>query len=520
MIPGIKDYVNELYNGYGSTILISSEEFNIFDPSPILGFCSLYESDNGNKIYKLFHSITKSEKLNEIIETHEYGHIYLGHLNGIHEDLDKNLIEIIHNRKSELINIVNSNCNIDYADKILDKVISDKGFNHLLHNMAMDMEVNSVVLDSSDVESFYHEINGLVNNEINNPSNNNMEINDVMSLISKMKMKIVSPLDFEFEEGLTYPDYLVLLILNLDKVVNLTSNLSSQNQNSSGESDQDSQGDGNSKSIKGMTSNSSNVPKTEEEFNKMIDSMNEDPKKDEDHSSESRSEMDSFKSDKSSKEIEDEISKGNSHSSELREYKVNNDPLDLALNEIVFNLKNKVIKRDFSKDLTYKSNRRILGKSSNVLNPTYKLRITKSYKPSIAFYIDVSGSMRRDLIDRIITQIKSGIKKIDPSLVYNIITWDTELCQFYKNITCKSPIPRISSGGGTSLSRTFVHFRENFDKTSIMVLISDFEDSLGSWRDQEETMGKYSMYGLKYGRYMDKEIKNGYFKNFKVRKIE
>jgi predicted metal-dependent peptidase len=191
----------------------------------------------------------------------------------------------------------------------------------------------------------------------------------------------------------------------------------------------------------------------------------------------------------------------------------------MALEEIIKDFRHKVIKMDFKKDVTYKYNRRVLG-SSKIISPTYRQKMTKTEVPTIAFYIDVSGSMDTDLVDRVITTLRDKMSRINRSLVYNIITWDTELCEFYRDVKVNSQIPKLSCYGGTCLAGCFDHFKKEFDKSSVMVLISDFEDELRSWHEKEKDMNGYSMYGLDYGgSYRSKhEYESINWKNFKPRK--
>jgi hypothetical protein len=575
----ITNEVESIYNELGNTLIVTGKDFTILSESGrIVGYCNKYKG-----IYRVVYPVTGNPEVDDRIKMHEYGHIYLGHLEGIYEDLDRNLLKIIRNKDSQLIDQINKNCGIDYASDILDKVISDPWLNHNIHNIAMDLEVNSTILNKDDLESITENLNQMMFDEYSRLSKNGtvpIDMRKMSNLYSKFDMKGVHPKDFEFNEGLTYPDYLVQIILNLDKVIRMLSNnyndkdkfsrsmkrMRDENKNedknknscsSSGGSDQqDDSGDENR-----------NIPKTREEFEEMMrnakiqdssssdesnedegdsnsrgggsssEDKNEDNKNDTnksgssgkesdesdgDHGTDSRKEADDKrKTDLGSYACEGGSGRGLEKSNTVRNYVVNEDPLTIHLKEILRDMRHKVIKRDFSKDMTYKYNRRVLGRDNKMLSPTYRQKLTKSEDPTIAFFVDVSGSMNSSLVDRIITTIRNGMKSINRSLKYSIITWDTELCEYYKDLNFNTPIPKISCGGGTEMAGTFDLFKRDFGIDDIMVLISDFGDSLNDWHKKEVAMNGYSMYGLKYGH--DTWYNNGVqpkWKNFKVRQCD
>lgn len=585
----ITEYVESIYNDFGNILITVEKDFTILSESSdrIMGYCNKF----GN-IYRAVYPKTKDKRINDLIKMHEYGHIYLGHLEGIYEDLDQSLIKIIKNKDSQLIDQINKNCDIDYAEDILDKVVKDPWLNHTIHNMAMDMEVNSVILDYNDIESMKDYMNDLIFDEYMSLSNNGEILPDMRkmnNLISRFDMKGVHPSNFDFNEGLSYPDYLVLLILNLDKVLRMLSNQYNDNDKferslNGRDKSEDREGQGKSSQSSSKSSESdekndelgenpnANIPKTRDEFEDMIKnakslSSNKDSEKSESgsegdggssDSSGGNKESDNNKNKKSdssssdSSDDNDETDEGSDHgtdsrkdvdqkkkndlgrysssggsgkglnrSENVRDYVINNDPLLMCLKEIISNVRHKVIKRDYTKDMTYKYNRKVLGRSCDLLSPTYRQKITRSENPTVAFFVDVSGSMDSNLVDRIITTVRNGMKKIDRSLKYSIVTWDTELCEYYKDLDFNTPIPKISCGGGTELAGTFDLFKKDFGKDAIMVLISDFGDSLNRWHEKESKMDGYTMYGLKYGN--DTWYNGGRqpnWKNLKVRQCD
>lgn len=581
----IIDKVNSIYNGFGNTLIVTGRDFTIASKSGRIVGYSFRHGD----IYQIVYPITGNPNIDNRIKMHEYGHIYCGHFEGIWEDLDASLIRIINNKDAQLIKMINENCEIDYAEDILDKVISDPWLNHRVHNVAMDMEVNSSILDENDVNIIQSEMNDYIYKEYMRISENGTKMpsnKELVNLHAKFNMKGVVPADLGFTPGLTYPDYVVLIILNLDKFLRLLCNYYNNEEEimksiMSGQSGQGQSGSGQSGSGQGDDGDENkNIPKTKEEFEEMMknaksgpggdspdgdedggpsgsnsksksqdnkdsnsgdgssEESNEDKDGDkdgkgskskdkgdssddgdEDHSSDSRDKADeNRKNDLGEYSNKGGKGRGLQDSGSIRDYVVNNDPLKMALEEIIRDFRHKVIKRDFTKDVTHKYNRRILGKSNKMISPTYRLKVTKTENPTILFGVDVSGSMDTDLVDRIITSIRREMKNIDRSLTYNIAAWDTRLCEYYRNITFDTPIPKLSCNGGTRLAGLFDLFKKDYGKDAILIIISDFGDNLDEWNQKEKDMNGYSMYGLKYGNdgwYSQNRLPD--FKNFKVR---
>lgn len=172
------------------------------------------------------------------------------------------------------------------------------------------------------------------------------------------------------------------------------------------------------------------------------------------------------------------------------------DDVDMALTEVLNDVKSRVVKSNIQRDMMKLYNRGIVR---SVIAPSLSRKITISTKPKLVFLIDVSGSMDTRLIDRILCTISRTLKKINRDLRYDIITWSDYLGEHLKNIDPRKPHPKISCGGGTEMARGMKYFKEHYGPEAILVLISDFCDSLDQWHDVEKTMGKYSMWGFNYG---------------------
>ena len=119
-----------------------------------LGYCYKYVDDSGLKSnYNVFCFNTDNFELDIRVKAHEYGHIYLAHLDGLREELDKRAKETIENHKQELIDLINKECGITWGDKLLDSLFTKEGtISNYIHNIAMDMEVNSSILNLEDID--------------------------------------------------------------------------------------------------------------------------------------------------------------------------------------------------------------------------------------------------------------------------------------------------------------------------------------------------------------------------------
>ena len=174
----------------------------------------------------------------------------------------------------------------------------------------------------------------------------------------------------------------------------------------------------------------------------------------------------------------------------------NLDPIEMSLEEVVQNFKTKVVHWRETRDLMWNWNR---GINRTLISPSYKSKFDVETDPTIVFLIDISGSMDESLIDRCLGTISKKMKKINGGLKYNIITWSTRLGEHIKDINPRKPIPSIHKGGGTRLAHGIKYFKDNYDKSAILIIISDLEDYLEEWAGVEKDMKDYTMYAFNYG---------------------
>lgn len=200
-----------------------------------------------------------------------------------------------------------------------------------------------------------------------------------------------------------------------------------------------------------------------------------------------------------------------------REVEKNLDDVEMALQEVMQNVKKRVVKMATTKDNMKNYNRGIIR---TVIAPSFSRKITICNDPKIVYLIDISGSMDTKLIDRCLGTIARSMKKLSRGLKYDIITWSTHLGEHIKDIDPKKPITRVSGGGGTSIARGIKYFKDNYGPEAILVIISDFEDYLQEWHEVESTMDEYSMYGFNYGGSSYYDSDKITWKNLKVRKFK
>ena len=538
-IEFIKRFIDNTYSRFGNMLMVNTEK--PFNPdNPELGYCFKYKDDiSGNVIYKIVCSEIKIPRTDFRILMHEYGHIYLGHLDGIHEELDTQICNTFRDYRGELIDRINKECGIDFAEKLIERVIDDPVLNHSLHNIAMDMEVNSKILSTEDVEEMESDISSVLPNyqlellKYNRDHTDNEEAKQALDdMIKKMeneaKIKLIVPERYYISEGnpfpseLSYPEYLMLIVQHLDQFVKMlvsikkggngdTSQVTNQdiqdalqgNGSGSGQGNQQGKGDPKDCPYKGKRDSGSG-------------DLNSNGKDEggthKDHRTDSRDDADK-KRELGQIRSGGGVGCGSSGAPDATRLVDKTDEVDMALDEVMLNYKSRVVKVDTKKDLMYLYNR---GINRSVIAPTIRRKVTMSNEPTIVFLIDVSGSMDTRLVDRILNTIANKMKKIGRGLKYNIISWSTQLGDHIKDIDPRKGVPRISMGGGTRMARGMEYFRQNYGPEAILILISDFEDYLEEWHEQELKMPNYTMYGFNYGySNYNQEFKYFKVKNFK-----
>ena len=200
-----------------------------------------------------------------------------------------------------------------------------------------------------------------------------------------------------------------------------------------------------------------------------------------------------------------------------REVDKNVDEVEMALNDVMLNMRSKVIKQEIRRDVMRLYNRGIIR---SVIAPSVSKKISVVANPKIVYLIDVSGSMDTNLVDRVLKSIAKNMKKLNRGLKYDIITWSTRLGEHIRDIDPGKPVPRISMGGGTSMADGIRYFKDNYGPEAILIVISDFEDYLEEWNKIESTMPEYDMWGFNYGNDSYKDSSKIPWKNMKIRRFK
>ncbi len=231
-LEAIKNFVDSTYNRFGNLLILDvDEEYN--PELNDLGYCFKFKDrDSGNVVYKIVCSKIGIDRTDFRVMMHEYGHIYLGHMDGIHEDLDSSICNVFNNYRDDLINEVNKNCGINFADKLIERIIDDPRLNHQIHNIAMDMEVNSSVLSKDDIEEMEKDITSVLPKTdeellkyLQDHSVDPKYKKDLQDMLDKLqkesKIKLMIPERYGFPNDLTYVEYLMLIIKNMDKFIKM-----------------------------------------------------------------------------------------------------------------------------------------------------------------------------------------------------------------------------------------------------------------------------------------------------------
>ena len=580
----VENLVKRTYNNKNWGNILKEKLDKPYNPqNPELGYSYRSQSidSNGKKEFTIYNVVCAHTGVYDIdyrVKLHEYGHIYLAHLDGIYEEMDTRICNVFRDYRGELIETINKNCGIDFGDKLIERVIDDPVLNHSLHNIAMDMEVNTKVLSKDDVEVMEKEVSKTIQDSLSDKLKELLKttkdeevrkkIEDrLKKMENEAKIKFILPERYHTPDGQPFPDnadyleYLLLIVKNLDQFVKMmisiskggngdTSDVStedvkdalgdessamsnlddlmeqmgmSDSKKSDSNSDGEKEGQGGNGGEDGQQGNDSSNSGGYKGDSEEIKSGNQGVRDDEfseldggthhDHCTNSRDEADK-KREVGEIKAGGGTGCGKSGSSGSRRKVVNEDPVDEAIDQVLRNYKNKVVKKEIKKDMMWNYNK---GINRTVIAPAILPRVTIKDEPKIVYLIDVSGSMDTVLVDRVLSTIARKMKSIGRGLHYDIISWSTKLEDHFRDIDPRKGIPSISVGGGTRMAKGIKYFRDHYKDDSILVVISDFEDYLEEWHEVEKTMNKYALYGFNYGcRNYKTNFKNLIVKNFNV----
>lgn len=570
----LADIVSRAYSRQGKLLEIRDDkEISLSHHS--LGYS--YKTE-GHNVTRYVVGVSKLPAAYEYTEfrakIHEIGHIYLGHFEGIHEELDRAICNVFRDYKDHIVGLVNQNCGIDYAEALISKVIDDPVLNHFIHGLAMDMEVNSKLLSAEDIEEMNSDLADILKEKIAERMDELKEMikdgekqikveQELEKIIKRNQIKYVLPGYFTdstgtpFPDGSTYPEYLIMIIQNLDKFLKFLSSIDQgKGGNTSDITDEQlsdilnglKKGDGSGAEaidelLKKVGIKTGNETDEEKEIANLATGegdkpYDEDPEELGPHDTSnsggkkgngalSENQRDGLRDDW------DHYTPKRQEADELRQYgkikagggvglgdggaplgireSSTKNLVDTAIDEAILDQKSRVVQISTHRDLMKNWN---LGRNRTVIAPSISQKIKIDTNPRIVYLIDISGSMDTVLIDRIMASIAKKMKSINKGLRYDVITWSTEMGEHLKDIDPKKGVPRLRTGGGTRLGAGIEYFRKNYKEDCILIVASDFEDYLHEWVEVMKKMKGYSVWGFNYGATV-KDVK--WPKNFKLR---
>lgn len=258
----IKSRVDTIYRGKRKVQVINCGDYPT--ETSELGNCRVYHHADHDVLSVHHGQIAEPEEGNDvslvdfIIIMHEYGHISLGHMNDdqTRKDSPFQLIEELYDLIEEdgalLAQNIAENCDIelDVAERLLTRLMDDPDLLHSLLNIAMDMSVNTCILEPNDIHYIEQEITKKfkrLNLWDNRKEHMVSSLEDMATeefqrdtkqklheylekLRKRVMLKFVLPEDYKlgvndagedvlFPNGKTYYEYFRLIISHLDQFV-------------------------------------------------------------------------------------------------------------------------------------------------------------------------------------------------------------------------------------------------------------------------------------------------------------
>lgn len=511
------------------------------------------------------------------IKAHEWGHCYFGHLSSNqYQELDRRAYDVLKNYRGQLIDEINKECKITWAEELINRILDDPKLNHELHNIAMDMEVNTKILSPEDIEEMEKDISDLMPKYLEEDlkayidsekdEEKKKEAKEALDKLEKeSKIKFILPGKYHdkdgnpWPDGLSYPEYFLKIIRNLSQFIKMMVSISMGGSGDTSEIDnetlQKALGNGSSYSTledlmkaAGMFNDDS---EDEQQGTTDPNQNSNQPGQGERKGAPSGSEHDTsnsggFLGTNQKRDLRNKGKRGNKANWNLDHRSPSRDKADHAREvgsiaagggygcgsdgdpdairtvrklDPVDEAIDEVMNRTKTKVLRHIVTRNVirnynLGKNRSVIAPSMIVRNRIDRKPKLVFIIDISGSMDTDLIDRIISTIARKMASINRGLKYDIITWSTSMGEWIKNIDPRKSIPKIHMGGGTRLSGSIRFIKENYDSSTTFIICSDFEDYLEEWVTALKEMPGYEGWGFNYGR---QNYKIDWPRNFKVK---
>lgn len=494
--------------------------------------------------YKLFVNTKIPENYHNFFKLHEYGHILFGHLKYT-ESHSKQLTKKVLQYWPK----IEPHIELDDEDKAKSKLELVNKYilplQHVIENYAMDMEVNSKLYPSEEEKQAMTTVmsNSMILAQLNDDLVLDATLEQIKNYIDEGQKepfaRPVYPSNYEFEDQLSYQEYLDLIFLNIEKFINFLkrdaqqqggqkqngqsngsgqsqsggSKSSSSGQNSSGDAD-DKDNDGSSglsdedkERLKKQAEREMNSAKKRltlddiENLRKKANNsdMDKESNNEEAASSGHDGEGEGLGSGEGDGEGEPEWT-GTSGLGHTHAHKERPDVIPLGDGRALAKI---IEKAAFSKKITntrenimWYYNRRKYGDKDIVSK-----QVTENlYRPgTIYVLVDCSGSINEKAIKIMLKAIKLIAKKCGPNS--RVIWWDTDLVADQPLRGKQKPI----CGGGTDIGAGIAYVRERYLKKSNdkLIIISDYEDSVGKWLREAEKCSN-DMMGIGWSYYKPK----------------
>lgn len=248
-LEAIENAVKRVYNRPGRRLREITDK--VIDPTSAepLGYSWMYnDPDTKEQVCTVFVSeLPGKEETKYRIYIHELCHAYCGHLdNDSYAELDKRIYDVFKNHRGQIIDMINRECNVTDGEVLVNRVLDDPSVNHEIHNIAMDMEVNSKALSREDVKEMGQDVTQLGREILEKRFNIIREHNSGKSedekklldealkrMTSNFKVKFISPENYKdtstglpFPPGLSYEEYIMMIIRNLPQFVKMMISIS------------------------------------------------------------------------------------------------------------------------------------------------------------------------------------------------------------------------------------------------------------------------------------------------------
>jgi predicted metal-dependent peptidase len=356
------------------------------------------------------------DEVRSYILKHEFGHIYYNHL-----EARPQFIEQVRSYRTDL---------------------TTSQENYIL-NVAMDMEINSTILEYKDLE----------------------KISDFLKSKGLKEADFVHPTKAKYPEGRKTQEYIDRIMLEMEDQ-NPESYLSMSG--GDGESDQQ---DGNGQGSEQDWEEGKGEKTAKGKFGDVNITVNEEKYKElqqqkEDYGTEKKGEQRG-----NSANVFGEI--------EIEEHLTGFQKLKSLIAPYM-----KRIHRSYRLDRKIDRNvyKNVLRGKTKIYIPSYKTMVTRIFeKGAIDFLVDVSGSTSTELNKKIVRDTFELIAT--PGKFMDIYMWNTELVE---KVTAKDLLEldkrTFIAGGGTDLADGIFHIRRQSKEKRPLVIISDLEDSLDDWK--------------------------------------